>query len=492
MMHERERRESKDVGPAATEAPAPAAPAGAAVRPPPLSPTLLLGLQRSAGNATTSRMLTVPPGAATHPAAEAMERPDVRFRVPTFADLKAAYTSKTLKIPEKAFQERVGELLGRMQREKRLKSSDPVPTLLSKIFPAPGVIDQAEFEKTVDVADRSVIYQSVLDADTQVKAGDKAKLQTAMSDAADLIKVVEADSKGLKEVFGTKAAVAKGHYAKARAALGDVSKDMDAKVSTDYNLDDPEVFLGGWANHGARHMHLLVGIVKVIDAKESKTTLIHEAAHLADPSIDDHGYYDTPNFEALDESIKVANAGHYEELPRRVLGTSSYPGLTFKPGVKKGGGAVTWEDTIRRRASEYLRKAWDAAVDTHTWIRRVRKAQLAGDKTPFTTNKALILEVSKLENLSVHEQDPANAEITALDVTLTESIARGVGLVGQIADSIAVQHPMGPFMSQADEDAAAEAQVIHDAVQKYGELRKDWTKDKALLDWFVAHYRSLP
>jgi hypothetical protein len=464
----------------------------------------VLQLQRSAGNRAvagalarrgggpeaTVRLPRVP--GVEHPVAASLARPDVRGRVPTFADLKAVYQDKELRIPESVVKTAVTQLLGRMAREKRLKSADSVAAIVARIFPAPGVISEAEFTKALDVADRTAIYRSVLDADTTVRRADRAKLRAAMKAAAALIRSIEGDDVGLKAVFGAEAPVARANYARARAALAEVSRDMATKVSTDYNLDDPEVSLGGWASHGARHMHLLVEIVKVIDAKESKITLIHEAAHLADPSVDDHGYYGTPNFEALGEDVKVGNAGHYEELPRRKLGTSSYSGLTFTPGVLKGGGAVTWEDTIRRESSEYLRKAWDAAVDTHTWLRGVRRAFLRRDRRPFEDQRALILEVSQLMDLSVHRQVPAKARVTPLDVTLTESIARGVMLVGTVAEREPVEHPYGPWLDPRDEDVAARHILIDSAVSRYGRLLGDPVRDRALLDWLVAHYRSLP
>lgn len=484
-----------------------AGPAGAA------DAAAILSLQRTAGNravgkaladratgggpSTSGQLVELPRGGldgagVEHPATATLGRSDTRFRLPTFADLKALYKDKTLKIPESVIQGRVAQLLGRMAREKRLKSKEPVADILRKIFPAPGVISETEFKKAIDVKDRTAIYVSVLDADTKVKKADKAKLTAAIKASADLIKQVEGDAAGLKAVFGSKDAVAKANYARARASLAEVSRNMDTKISTDYNLDDPEVFLGGWASHGIRHMHLLVQVVKVIDAKETKATLIHEAAHLADPSVDDHGYYGSPNFEALDEDTKVGNAGHYEELPRRKLGTSSYVGLTFTPGVTKGGGAVTWEDTIRRNASEHLRKAWDAAVDTHTFIRGVRKAHLKGDKTPFSSNRALILEISKLMDLTVHEQDPAKSQVTPLDVTLTESIARGVSLVGDLAGREPVERLYGPWQNPGDEDRTTAGVLIANAVAKYGQLLGSPARDTALLDWLVAHYRSLP
>lgn len=463
-------------------------------------PGAVLDLQRAAGNRAVASVLGRAPGGTIrmplvdlpHPAAVALARGDVRFRMPKFADLRAVYKDKGLAIPESVIQNRVAQLLGRMAREKRLRSKEPVADIVKKIFPAPGVISETEFNKALDPKDRTEIYMSVLDADTRVKKVDKGKLKGAMRAAAGIISKVEGDAAGLAAVFGTKAAVAKANYAAARASLAEVSRDMDTKVSTDYNLDDPEVFLGGWASHGIRHMHLLVQIVKVLDPKETKTTLIHEASHLADPSVDDHGYYGTPGFEALDEATKVANAGHYEELPRRRLGTSMYPGLTFTPGVTKGGAPMTWEDTIRRQASEYLRKAWDAAVDTHTWLRGVRKARLRGDTTPFDTERALILDVSRLMDLTVHTQNPAKARITPLDVTLTESVARAVGLIGNLAESEAVPHPYGPWQHPGDEDRAARYMLIDAAIAKYGQLLGDWARDAGLLDWLVAHYRSLP
>ncbi|PYG02338.1 hypothetical protein SAMN05216184_101811 [Georgenia satyanarayanai] len=462
----------------------------------------MLGLQRAAGNRAVTDLLgrppaqgtvTVPPSPGVDlPVVAARGRSDVRFRVPTFSDLKAAYTSPGTKVAAGTIEKAVTQLLGRMAREKRLKSTDPVADIVKRIFPAPGTIVEAEFTKALDVADRSVIYQSVLDADTTVKAVDTAKLTAAISDAQALVSKAEGNATGLKEVFGAKAGAAKTIYAKARTSLGEVAADMAKHVSTDYNLDDPEVFLGGWASHGARHMHLLVGVVKVVDPKGTKSTLIHEAAHLADPSVDDHGYYGSPGFEALDETTKVGNAAHFEELPRRELATSSYAGLTFTPGVAKGGAALTWEDTIRRRASEHLRKAWDAAVDVHMWLRGVRRAALGGDRTPFTTERALIMTVSRLMDLTVHQQTGPVPEISAVDVTLTESIARAMQLIKQIAGRETPQRPMGPFLHPGDEDVFATHVLIEAGISGYGQLLGNATRDRDLVDWLVAHYRSLP
>lgn len=439
------------------------------------------------GRPGTGATVELPLRGVVHPVAEALARPDVRFRLPTFNRLKDAYTDKALSIPESVIKDRVAQLLGRMQKEGRLKTKDDVPTIIGKIFPSPGTINETEFNNAVDVKERSVIYQSVLEANTTVTKADTPKLRTAMSDADKLIEAAEKDAAELTAVFGSKDADAKANYGKARKAIDEVSKDMATHITTDYNLDDPEVFLGGWASFGARHMHLLAGIVQVTDPIETKATIIHEASHLADSSIDDHGYYGTPGFEAMSEADKLGNAGHYEEIPRRIMKKSSFVGVTFTPGVKKGGAKVTREDQVNRSASEYLRQAWDAAVDTHTLIRGVRKAKLSGDDKPFTNNKVVLLELSKLMDLTIHEQTLKNAVVTDLDVTLSESIAHGVGVVGQLADSIPFPNPVGALT-----DTELRDKIVAAAAAKYGRLLKNATRDKALLDWFVAHYRKVP
>ncbi len=121
--------------------------------------TMMLRLQRSVGNLRAGEIagaepnpLTVsaqsdpastidlPPSDVVHPVAATLADSTTRFRLPTFADLKDAYTNKSLKIPEAVIKDRVGELLDRMERDKRLKTKDPVPTILAKIFPGPGLI----------------------------------------------------------------------------------------------------------------------------------------------------------------------------------------------------------------------------------------------------------------------------------------------------------------------------------------------------------------
>jgi hypothetical protein len=446
-----------------------------------------IGAMSSNPTSSSGAMVKLPLRGVAHPIAAALSQPGVRFRLPKFADLKAVYTDKNLNIPEDIIKKRVTQLLQRMKRESLLKSKASVATIIARIFPAPGKIDEAEFNKAIDVNDRSKIYESVTEADTKVKAVDQAKLKTAMTQSVDIIKKAEANAAGLKEVFGAQDAVAKTNYAGARKALEDAVKDMDAHVTTDYNLDDPEVGLGGFAIHSKQKMHLLLEVAQVKDPKETKATLIHEAAHLANASVDDQVYYDNPGFFELDEASKVANAAHYEELPRREMKTSKFDKKTFTPGVTAAGGAVTRKDKVKAATDLYMRKAWDAGVDTHTFIRGVRRESLAGNNKPFNDNKALILEISKLIDLTIHEQASGKEVVTSLDVTLSESVSRGIAIVKGLVPSVPFPSPVGTLT-----DIELRDKIITKAVTSYGNLLKDAARDKALLDWCVAHYRKLP
>ncbi|WP_266172050.1 hypothetical protein [Dyella subtropica] len=452
---------------------------------PPIQPEMAEATSEPSGP-----MVKLPKSSFTHPVAAELNQPGVRFRLPEFDRVKAAYTDKDLKIPEAVIKARVTQLLERMEKERRLKSKDPVPTIVAKIFPAPGKIDEKEFDNAIDVADRSKIYKSVTDADTKVLAVDKPKLQWAMKEAAADIKTVEGDAAGLTQVFGTKSATAKANYVGARAALEDLSKSaakVDAEVTTDYNLDDPEVGLGGWAINSTKQMHLLLKIAKVDDLHETKSTLIHEASHFANASVDDHVYYADPGFFELDEDKKVANAAHYEELPQRLYKTSKFDGKTFTPGKAAGGGALTREDKVKAATDLFLRKAWDAGVDVHTLIRGVRRAYLAGNHKPFDDNKALILEISKLMDLTVHTQAAGKAIVTTLDVTLSESVSRSVSRIWGLAAKVPFPSPVGALS-----DTDLRDKIIADAVVKEGALLKDPVRDKALLDWLMAHYKAIP
>jgi hypothetical protein len=229
--------------------------------------------------------------------------------------------------------------------------------------------------------------------------------------------------------------------------------------------------------------------VKVTDENDAKITLIHEAAHLADSTVDDHGYYASANFEALDEATKIANAAHFEELPARELGVSKFAGITFKPGVTASGAAVTRGDNIRRDIAQRLRMAWDAAVDTHSFIREVRVAYLDGNKAAFDDNRADIMEISEKMDLTIHEQTASEAIVTTLDVTTTESIARAMAILGATTKKAEFPSVFGiPKFWLTDLQLRDE--MIESALDDT--LLNDLARDKELIEWLVTHYRAVP
>lgn len=417
---------------------------------------------------------------------------DAKWRVPPSADLQALLASGT--VDEAIVHSRVHRLLDRMNREGRLSGSmtySDIDVVMDEIFPAPGIFDQAAYERYIDPTDRTMVYYSVRDASTTPRAADHADLRSAMLSAATTAQSVATDEAGLQAVFGpTEWTTAQVNYGLIHARLTAVSADIDNRITTDYNLDAQETFLGGWASFGGQHIHLLSEVVADPLTAESKATLLHEAAHLASSSINDHVYYGTTGFEAKDHAIKIANAAHYEELPRRVWGVSRYPGQTFRPGVSSSGAPLTTEEQIRAGGAEYYRRAWDAAADVDDLIKQARRDQLAGTALGGSTVTRL-LEVSALMDLTLHEQLKFTPDITRLDVTTSESIVRAMGMASDHIGTLTNIMPMGPFLSSTDEIAAGVYLVVNAAMEAYGGLLGDVTRDRQLIDWLYSHYQKV-
>jgi len=406
-----------------------------------------------------------------------------QFRVNTGADISAMLAAK--KISEKDLKAAISLALTRMQKEKLLLVPDPIVDIMKRLFPAPGKFDEAELAKVVDVKDRSRVYMDIADTESTIKASDKPKLKATMDDAAKLIDGAMADSTGLTQVFGSKDADAKRIYGQAKAALLKVKGDMDASLDTDYNRDDEQIGLGGWASFGSQFIHLTRKVAEVLDAKQSQIIIIHECAHLADGSVRDKGYYGTSGFEGLKEAIKITNAAHFEELPARALGISKYPGVTFTPGSTASGGAETFEDKVRRDASEFLRKAWDSGVNAHQYIRSLRMDHEAGDDRNFKANKKGILRLSKLAHLTIHKQKKPKAP-ELIDVVLMEGVTRATSLIIKGAKAVPVEAK--PKKGKKKKDYVRK--LINDAVRAYGALTGAHASDMELMQYLVRHYKK--
>ena len=445
-----------------------------------LTPAAVLRLQRAAGNAA---VVTITEAAAklrnereSRPGSPTA--PGVKFRLPAPDELKRLYSGGT--IPQSVVEDSVRRALKRMDADFALRTG--ADDVMTKLFPKRGVFDETAWAGVLGTSTNTV-YKSVLDAETQLKPGDKTKLQDAARDAVDEIDKAMGDAAGLKEVFGTQAALAKLRYGQAKSALKAAMANADTAIDTDYNRDDPEVGLGGWARHDIQHIHLTGDVAEVKDRTASIITLIHEAAHLSHNDVDDLGYYKSEGFEAMSDAKKVCNAAHYEELPARSLGVSAFVGKTFTPGVKASGGKVTFEDEVRRVASEYLRKAWDAAVDAHAFVRETAKEIIQNPAAkPFDASKTALLEVSKMEQLTIHKQVPAPSTVTTLDAILSEGVAHAtVRIKGKLKKQT--------VPATKNKKAAVNA-LIDGAIGDYGELLGNPADDRKLMDWLVKHYRT--
>jgi hypothetical protein len=399
-------------------------------------------------------------------------------------------------VPEDEIKRMVETGLTRMRREGKLTmTTDPIPDIMKRLFPSPGTFDEAEFAKVIDVSDRKQVYLRAADAESKLTPADKTKLIAAMGRADLMLSGAEGDAANLKRVFGTRAADAKANYGKAKTALAELKKNIDTNVHTDYNGDDAQVGLGGWANFASQMVHLEPDTVAAIDPDEAALTILHECMHLADPSIQDNGGYYPPSaaksagWESQSDDAKVKNAAHYEEIPKRKLGKSVFKAnQKFKPGISAStGGKVSFETEVRLAARDHLRKAWDAAVDAHTGIRKVRVDTEKGSSTLFTSYEARILEVSAINKMTIHLQKPKPHTIATLDVTQCEGVARGLSIMGDLAPKQPV--PKAPVPPKTKQDYVDE--VVAGAANAYGALTGNAADDKKLIDWMVAHYGNV-
>jgi hypothetical protein len=455
-----------------------------------LTPGDVLKLQRMAGNAAVTsslrrerrRLVPVAEAASklraardAHPGSPTA--PGVRFRLPAPDELKRIYASGTT--PQNVVEEGVRRALRRMDADWDLRTG--ADDVMHKLFPTSGKFDETAWAGVLGT-DTDDVYRSAADAEARLRPADKARLQDVARAAADEIDKAMADTAGLKQVFGSQAGVAKDRYAKAKAALKQAMANSDTAIDTDYNRDDPQVGLGGWANFASQHIHLTGNVAEVTDRNKAIITLIHESCHLSNPNVDDRGYYGSDGFEAMTEAEKVNNAAHYEELPARSLGTSRYATTTFTPG-QTAGGPVTFEDKARRAASEYLRKAWDAAVDAHQFVRNVAKAMQKDPRSgQFKTHQTSLIELSTVEQLTIHRQVPGPTEVTALDLSLSEGVAHATSRIKRNAAKQTVP-------ATTDENAAVDA-IITGSIADYGELLGNAAGDRQLMDWLVKHYRK--
>jgi len=430
-----------------------------------------------------------------------------RLRVPSAGEIQGMLSSGS--VNEAVVLSRVRKLLERMNREGRLRGLANIENLMQELFPIPGYLNQAAYESYIDPADREMVYKSVREAIITPHANHRDKLKQGLLTAANTAAVVAQDIDGLKAVFGTTeegstwrgyiyVILAMKNYRAIQKKLNELAVEIDSKITTDYNLDTELTFVSGWASNGV--MHLRAKYVTNPLSAIARATFIHEAAHLSNPDIRDYGYYGSPGFRTAADDTKINNASHYEELPRRIWGSSFYNGKTFIPGTSK---SLRTDQKIRAQAYNYLRMAWHSAVMTQDLLRKVRIKQTDGKKFEkgWWSDKKMVdrlIELSQLMDMTMHEQSSRSPEVTLLDVTTSESIAREINLTMSQASKLTKDQIMLPLPQQQWHpflDGAFEYLGVSIAVDStltaYGGLLGDAKRNRKLVDWLHDHYEKV-
>jgi len=450
---------------------------------------------------------------------------NARLRVPSSGELQGMMKAGT--VSKLVVKTRVRKLLERMYREGRLYSftchseSDPaadIDTAMQAIFPESGYIDQKAFERYIGPAERDMVYKTVRDAETKPHDTDRENLKQGLEAAAATAGEVANDLAGLAAVFGSEthpvftmvtwsqysiaeeryAATARQNYRLIQNRLHELANNISSQITTDYNLDLDESFVGGWASGGV--LHIRSRYVAHPLTVTSKATFIHEAAHLVDPSIIDHVYYGNPGFDTASANIKITNAAHYEELPKRKWGASAYNDKAFIPGTSK---SMNPEQQVRAKAVNYFRKAWDSAANAHIMIRDQRKEQLNAQRDgnvykPSNEMKNRLLELSGLMDLTMHTQKPESMNITVLDVVGAESIAREIHFAWDRAktlskDELIPQTDMLSRLSLSLElfGAWEASSAVDAALREHGGILGNQKRDRQLLRWLNIYYKNV-
>lgn len=410
---------------------------------------------------------------------------DARLRVPSSGEIQSMLNVGS--VNETVVLSRVRKLLERMHRERKLRDVVNIDITMHELFPIPGVLDKAAFERYIDPADRKMVYHSVQEAYTTPHDSHQPNLKKGFGAAADMAGKVSGDSTGLKRVFGSKSDDTKSNYQLIQKKLNDLAANIGSKsITTDYNGDSEETHVGGWALFSDQHLHLRQKVVSDPSLPLSKRTFIHEAAHLANPKISDNGgYMGSAGFISAEEDTKLNNAAHYEVLPCIQLdSTCSYKGKNFMPGSAK---SQTPEKQVQTGAEQYCTMAWAAAVDFFVLIKEIYTKQSVYNKDELKKKmmERPLLTASRLMDLTLHEQNYPPV-ITLLDVATAESVARIVGFAGEkVVAPETAPDPSAPGFEKSLEKATEKALV------DVGGILGDPARDIKLLTWLHDHYQRI-
>ena len=263
-------------------------------------------------------------------------------------------------------------------------------------------------------------YSEVLPASQSIRDNNWQTLQPVLARAIQLATRCASRDNDIEAVFGPNAEVLKisATYLQVGQRLGGFNQN---NFTIDYHGDDAEMGVGGYTSPGSGKIQVSPAML----AKDDNTLavlLLHEGCHEINGTIIDSGYYGTARFTQMSPRQKIRNAAHYEEVARRVIGNSIYPGQTFQPVAQQQVQGGRRADLIRKvkPASEGLRELWNTSANLHGMMRDITSGASALQPQ---------LQVMVVKAIKQGFELPASAigdapVVTEFDIALMESTTK--------------------------------------------------------------------
>ncbi len=339
----------------------------------------------------------------------------IQGRIPNYTELAFFCNRNYERIGIDVIRKKVKILLKNLQIEELVLQGQDVDLAVEELIKDDGMVDLECYEDWFGEAngdeDKQKIYHDAKDAQAKLLEQEQQSLTPVLLNACGIVMNARANPNNwVNIVFGSKKDIALSNYGKIFQKLNEVRGKMNEMATTDYNGDDSQVGVGGYANYKKQTIHFLQTMCGSDEA--SPITAIHECAHLVDKSIIDKGYVGSPGFCGMPEEDRVTNAAHYEIVPDWIVGLfCPYPVGNFSDGLGERESKVV---KGKKEATDYFRYAHFIAFNKTTKLRNkyISKKEVdAGLKT-----------YSEKMGLTIHLRDKKNVDL--LDVTLAEDITR--------------------------------------------------------------------
>ena len=335
----------------------------------------------------------------------------IQGRIPNFAELNALHEKLSVAV----IREKVRILLRNLQLEGKVLQWQYIDPAVNRLITDDGQVDRATYEQLFGKADgtedKEKIYHKAEDASAKLLEAERESLNPTLEFACDIVRKVKSDTHNwVKCVFGYRKYTALGNYEKISKKLNEVRGKMDEMATTDYNGDDSQIGVGGYANYEEQTIHFLQTMCG--SSGKSPITAIHECAHLVDKSIIDKGYVGSPGFCSMSKGDRVTNAAHYEIVPDWIVGLPCpYPIGNFSDGLEERESKVV---KSKKEATDYFRYAHLIAFNKTVQLRDryISKEEVDAELKTY----------SEKMGLTIHLRDENKVEM--LDITLAEDITR--------------------------------------------------------------------